>query len=132
MKKYVFERKAYPIFVFEVDDSWTQEDVQSLLVFAKVWGADEKRARFVLVLSAAVATYNLKIQLDELRCITVKVDEATDQEAEAYFKHRMRLSPFVICREKVIINNTVKKTDRERKRKAFDKELDELVVFRGI
>jgi hypothetical protein len=48
------EEAVIPMFVFDIDEQWKKEEIRKLIVFAKKWGADTRKARFVLVLSAAI------------------------------------------------------------------------------
>lgn len=94
MQHCFYRSGKHPILIFEVDDSWNSKDVETLLVSAKVWGADENLAKIVIVLSGAVASYNINISYGELRCKMITVGEATDKEAEEFFFQSIKKSPF--------------------------------------
>lgn len=73
-----------PTIIVDVDERWDVADVEALLLYAKKVGADNELAKFVIIFSAAIASYEIPITFWELRCHIISIGEASDEEAQQY------------------------------------------------
>ena len=59
-------QEELPIFVIEADDRCTPDQLQSLLLLMKQYGADKKLIRPIVVLSSSTSVFGLTIWHKEL------------------------------------------------------------------
>ena len=78
-----------PIFVVEVDRRCTPDQLQSLLLLMKQYGADEKLIRPIIVLSSSTSAFGLTINEVELRSRYFHVDDLTDKQCLEYIESRL-------------------------------------------
>ncbi len=57
-----------PLIIVEVDDRWESSDLQHLLLVAKKMGADHDLAHFIIIVSAAIGSFDIQITFSDLRC----------------------------------------------------------------
>ena len=74
------------ILVVEVNERCSSEQLQSLLLVLKNWGADLRLVRPLVILSAAKAAFGLHIGLLQLRTVPFLVEDLTEAEAELLVK----------------------------------------------
>ena len=75
-------KKEPPIIIIEIGEDTDSDTLRSILLRAKSLGEDQKLARFVVVISAALASYSLGIAL---RCNIFSFPKAaTEEEARLY------------------------------------------------
>ena len=78
--------KDPPILVVEVNERCSSEQLQSLLLVLKNWGADLRLIRPLVILSTSKAAFGLHIGLMQLRTVPFLVDDVTEAEAELLLK----------------------------------------------
>ena len=78
-------KKEPPFIIIEIGELTNSDDLRSILLRAKALGDDYKLARFVIIISAALASYSIGIGFDELRCDVFSFPKvATEEEARLY------------------------------------------------
>ena len=81
------KKKPPPIIIIEIGELTDSDTLRSILLRAKELGEDYKLAKFVLIVSAALASYSLGIGFDELRCDVFSFPKAaTEEEVRSYMK----------------------------------------------
>ena len=82
-------QEELPIFVIEADDRCTPDQLQSLLLLMKQYGADKKLIRPIIVLSSSTSVFGLTIWHKELRLRYFHVDDLTDEQCLEYVESRL-------------------------------------------
>ena len=82
-------QEELPIFVVEVDRRCTPDQLQSLLLLMKQYGADEKLIRPIIVLSSSTSAFGLTINEVELRSRYFHVDDLTNEQCLEYIESRL-------------------------------------------
>ena len=78
-------KKEPPFIIIEIGEFTNSDTLRSILLRAKDLGDDLKLARFVVVVSAALASYTLSIGYQELRCKVFSFPIlVTEEEARLY------------------------------------------------
>ena len=77
-------QEELPIFVVETDHRCTPDQLRSLLILMKQYGADEKLIRPIVVLSSSTSAFGLTISEEELRSRYFHVDDLTDEQCLEY------------------------------------------------
>ena len=78
-----------PIFVVEADHRCTPDQLRSLLILMKQYGADQKLIRPIIVLSSSTSAFGLTINQVELRLCYFHVDDLTDKQCLEYVESRL-------------------------------------------
>ena len=76
--------KELPIIVVETDNRCTPDQLRSLLVLMKYFGADEELIRPIIVLSSSTSAFGLCIDEADLRSHYFHVDDLTDEQRLEY------------------------------------------------
>ena len=89
LKYFLAERKKNkkepPIIIIEIGELTDSDTLRSILLRGKDLGDDCKLAKFVIVISAALASYSLGIDFPALRCNVFSFPKAaTEEEARLY------------------------------------------------
>ena len=89
LKYFLAERKKNkkepPIIIIDIGELTDSDTLRSILLRAKSLGDDYKLARFVVIISAALASYSLAIGFQGLRCNVFSFPKvATEEEARLY------------------------------------------------
>ena len=92
-------QEELPIFVIEADERCTPDQLQSLFLLMKQYGADEKLIRPIVVLSSSTSAFGLSISY-------FHVDDLTDEQCLEYLESR--LSSMIKGDEQEEISNFVK------------------------
>ena len=82
-------QKELPIIVVETDNRCTPDQLRSLLVLMKYFGADEELIRPIIVLSSSTSAFGLCIEEAELRSHYFHVDNLTDEQCLEYVESRL-------------------------------------------
>ena len=82
-------QEELPIFVVEVDTRCTPDQLRSLLILMKQYGADEKLIRPIIVLSSSTSAFGLSITQRELRSRYFHVDDLTAEQCLEYVESRL-------------------------------------------
>ena len=79
------KKKPPPIIMIEIGELTDSDTLRSILLRAKELGDDHKLAKFIIILSAALASYSIGIGFEELRCDVFSFPKAaTEEEARLY------------------------------------------------
>ena len=79
-------QEELPIIVVETDNRCTPDQLRSLLILMKHFGADQKLIRPIIVLSSSTSAFGLAISEAELRSHYFHVDDLTDKQRLEYVK----------------------------------------------
>ena len=82
-------QEELPIFVIKADELCTPDQLQSLLILMKQYGADEKLIRPIVVLTSSTSAFGLSISPMELRSRYFHVDDLTDEQCLEYVESRL-------------------------------------------
>ena len=77
-------QEELPIIVVETDNRCTPDQLRSLLILMKQYGADEKLIRPIVVLTSSTSAFGLSISPMELRSRYFHVDDLTDEQCLEY------------------------------------------------
>lgn len=86
LERVVQKGKPNPIIVVDIDTRWKSEEVEEILLWAKKFGADNSLIKVVVVVSPVLSSYSASIGFTELRCVMLHLNEASDEEAEEFFR----------------------------------------------
>ena len=78
-----------PIIVVKVDNRCTPDQLRSLLILMKQYGADKKLIRPIIVLSSSTSAFGLTLSEEELRSQYFHVDDLTDEQCLEYVESRL-------------------------------------------
>ena len=82
-------KEELPIIVVETDTRCTPDQLRSLLILMKQYGADKELIRPIIVLSSSTSAFGLTIREAELRSCYFHVDDLTDEQCLKYVKSRL-------------------------------------------
>ena len=78
-------KKEPPIIIIEIGELTDSDTLRSILLRAKELGDDCKLAKFIIIISAALASYSIGIGFEDLRCDVFSFPKAaTEEEARLY------------------------------------------------
>ena len=82
-------KEELPIIVVETDNRCTPDQLRSLLILMKQYGADKEFIRPIIVLSSSTSAFGLTIREAELRSCYFHVDDLTAEQCLEYIKSRL-------------------------------------------
>ena len=82
-------QEELPIIVVETDNRCTPDQLRSLLILMKQYGADQELIRPIIVLSSSTSAFGLTINEVELRSCYFHVDDLTDEQCLEYVESRL-------------------------------------------